>query len=69
METDLFTPRIPREIQIEIRAKKERMTEKFDNFKNAEACAMDLQRLQHEMRESMKSHIGIAPEPGKFIII
>jgi len=63
-------PRIPSVIWKELRKKLDRMNngEKFPNEKTAEACAMDIQRLQHEFKHSKEFHIGLAPEPGKLIL-
>ena len=61
-------PRIPRKIWKDLRKKLKEIDEGFQDSKNAEACAMSIQQLQHEFEHSKKFHIGLAPEPGKLLL-
>ena len=70
-EEELRIPREPAQIWKELREKLKQINTKnfFAISKNAEACAMDIQRLQHEFAESKKFHISMLPEPGKLILL
>jgi hypothetical protein len=68
MTEEPYIPRIPSDIWKELRRELKRLGEGFNMEKNAEACAMTIQRLQHEFTASKKFHIGIVPEPGKILL-
>ena len=70
-EEEDLTPRVPKMIQKELRNRLDRMNsdEGFTHSKNAEECALAIQRLQKELAVSMKFHIGLVPPPGKLLLI
>ncbi len=65
----LFPERIPSKVWKDLREKLREMEDGFDHEKNAEACAFAIQRLQHEFKMSKAFHIGLAPAPGKLILV
>ena len=67
--TEEDIPRIPKDVWKDLRGEIKRIEEGFKISKNAEACAMNIQRLQKEFEISKKFHIGLAPPPGKVILI
>lgn len=58
-------PRIPAKIMVDLREKLERQASgDIKLSKNQEAIAFEIQRLQHEMKESIKFHIrGVVMTP------
>lgn len=69
-QTEDPIPRLPTAIWRDLRKKLKKMNSKegFKHSKNAEECAFDIQRLQHEFKMSKAFHIGLAPEPGSLIL-
>jgi hypothetical protein len=65
LETDLFTPRTPTEINLELRKKYERMNDysKGKTRKGAEDLAMEIQRCQLELQGSMRFYIKEVTKP------
>jgi len=67
----LFPERLPKEVWKDLR--KELLIindpDGFAHEKNAEACAFRIQRLQKEFQMSKDFHIGLAPEPGKLLLV
>ncbi len=69
LANQLFPERLPKEVWKDLRNKLKEMEDGFSHEKNAEACAFAIQRLQHEFKMSKEFHIGLAPEPGKLILV
>ncbi len=65
----LFPERLPKDVWKDLRAKLEELEEGFGHEKNAEACAFAIQRLQREFKMAKDFHIGLAPEPGKLLLV
>lgn len=64
-------PRLPKEINLELRKKYKRMNDYSEGKKRhgAEKLAMEIQQLQQELKGSMAFHIGEVPKPGKLLLI
>jgi hypothetical protein len=66
-----LVPRTPKEINTQLR----KLQKKMDDYsegkvrKGSEKRAMEIQRLQRELKGSMKFHIGMVPKPGKLMLI
>lgn len=69
LETDLFPERLPVEVMKDLRVKLEEMEKGFSHEKNAEACAMAIQRLQKEFKMAKDFHIKLAPKPCKLTVV
>lgn len=67
MSEDII-PRLPKEINKTLSEKLEKINDKSWSG-NKETIAFDIQRLQNELRVSMRYHIGLVPEPGKLMLI
>ena len=63
-------PRLPAQVWGDLRKQLKRMNSEdgFAHEKNAQECAMKIQRLQHEFKAAKAFHIGLAPEPGSIIL-
>lgn len=69
LKTELFPERLPKEVMKDLREKLKLMDEGFSHEKNAEACAMAIQRLQKEFKMAKDFHIGLVPEPCKLTVV
>lgn len=70
LETKLFTPRIPKVINLELRKKYKRMNDysefsingKGKKRSGSEPLAMEIQLLQRELKGAMAFHIKLVPK-------
>lgn len=67
------TPRLPKEVNLELRKKYKRMNDYSNGTgkkrDGAEKLAYEIQHLQQELKGSMAFHIGEVPAPGKLLIV
>lgn len=67
----ILTPRLPAEINAELRKKYKRMNDYSEGNKRdgAEKLAYEIQHVQQELKGSMAFHIGEVPKPNKLMVV